>query len=227
MLNQWILNSGDCKALWHMITTESISSNDRAQMEAWLAELKLSPQLGENAIEILRAWKNQFKYNPHSGGRFNYRSLLAASLYAAIKADPLCAGIALHDLLIVTKTSKVDVSRRYREMVLDVEVTPQACSMKPGPYLDMLLTKVNADEKFKQRALEILYEVMNKTGGNGIKSPVTTAGVVLYAASLESNSGKIPQRTVAEMIGVTEPTIRRYYLHMKSILPESYGACKH
>ena len=99
--------------------------------------------------------------------------------------------------------------------------------MKPGPYLDILLTKVNANEEFKQRALEILSEVMNKTGGNGIKSPITTAGVVLYAASLENDSGKIPQRTVAEMIGVTEPTVRQYYLHMKTILPESHGACKH
>jgi transcription initiation factor TFIIIB Brf1 subunit/transcription initiation factor TFIIB len=210
-----------------MTAIESISSNDRAQIEAWLAELKLSPQLGENAIEILRAWKNQFEYDPHSNRSLNYQGLLAASLYAAIKADPMCAGVALYDLLVVTRTSKVDVMRRYREMVLDMDVTPQACSMKPGPYLDMLLTKVNADEKFKQRALEILSEVMNKTGGNGIKSPVTTAGVVLYAASLENDSGKIPQRTVAEMIGVTEPTVRRYYLHMKTILPESHGACKH
>ena len=210
-----------------MTAIESVSSKDRRQIEAWLAELKLSPQLGEDTLKISEAWKNQFEYDPHSGGRLNRQSLLAASLYAAIKADPMCAGVALHDLLMVTKTSKVGVMRRYKEMVLDMDITPQACSMKPGPYLDILLTKVNANEEFKQRALEILSEVMNKTGGNGIKSPITTAGVVLYAASLENDSGKIPQRTVAEMIGVTEPTVRQYYLHMKTILPESHGACKH
>ena len=192
-----------------MTAIESGSSRDRARIEAWLAELKLSPQLGENAIEILRAWKNQFEYDPHSNGRLNYQSLLAASLYAAIKADPMCGGVTLHDFFIATKTSKKSVLRRYREIVLDMDVTPQACSMKPGPYLDALLMKVGADEKLKTRAVEILAEEMNQMGKNYFGNPVAVAGAVLYAAALIERRW-MPLHRVAHFTGLAEQTVSNY-----------------
>ena len=207
-----------------MATTESISSNDRTQMEAWLAELKLSPQLSENAIEILGAWKNQFEYGPHSNHRINYQDLLAASLYAAMKADPMCAGTALHDFLVITKTSKKGVLRRYREMVLDMDVTPQACSMKPGPYLDALAEKIQANEEIKAKALELLSVYM---GSKPIQAtrPVGPAAAVLYLSIRELYAPDIRRQmrggsmvSIASETSLTEATIRKYVRQIEATL---------
>ena len=225
----------------HMTTTENADSDNQVQIEAWLAGLKLNPQLGEDTLKILEAWKKRFwKRRPKDTHSSDYRELLAASLYAAIKADPMCSGIALHDFLIVTKAQKKSVLRHYRKIVLDMGITPQACSIKPGPYLDALLVKVGADEKLKARATAILTEYV-KTGGSA-NSPTAIAAASFYAACLERRYEPLPkdqtvdellreynsivwapQDTIAGLVGINSATLLNYFRRIKGASPSHVG----
>ena len=190
--------------------TNNTKPDDQEKIQGWVSELRLSPQIGDTAFEILQTWKKHFStiYNVER------QNLLAASLYVAIKADPMCAGLTLHDFLSVTKVSKKYVLRRYRKMVLDMEVTPQACSMKPGPYLDALLMKVDADERLKARAVEILAEEMSQVSKNYSGNPTAVAGAVLYIAALIERDW-MPLHRVADLVGINKQTVSNYVYLMK------------
>ncbi len=193
-----------------MTMTENADSDNQVQVETWLAGLRLNPQLGEDTLKILEAWKKRFwKRRPKDTRSSDYRELLAASLYAAIKADPMCSGIALHDFLIVTKAQKKSVLRHYRKMVLDMGITPQACSIKPGPYLDMLLKKVNIGANTKADAVEILSNLVKQRTGN----PILMAAGAAYAAMVKDELfEKCPRMwEFAKIAGVSEAALRRYF----------------
>lgn len=208
--------------------------NDRTQIQEWVNKLKLNPQISDAAFEIQKAWRKTHVVHA------NRQSLLAASLYAAIKADPTCSMILLKDFLEITGVNKKLLFRHFRQIIMEIGVKPQECSIRPGPYLDALLVKVGADEKLKARATAILTEYV-KTGGSA-NSPIAIAAASLYAACLERRYEPLPkdqtvdellrgynsivwapQYTIAGLVGINSATLLNYFYRIKGASPSHVG----
>lgn len=69
-----------------------------------------------------------------------------------------------------------------------------------------IANKVELDERTKREAIQIMKD-LTKTEKHEGKDPMGIAATIVYLSCLQSNV-KLTQRTVAEVAGVTDMTIR-------------------
>jgi transcription initiation factor TFIIB len=86
----------------------------------------------------------------------------------------------------------------------------------PAKSVAKIASKVNAGEKTRRRALEILAKA-RESGVAAGKDPVGLAASALYVASTLSGEDKT-QRDIAKAAGVTEVTIRNRYKNLRAAL---------
>ena len=114
---------------------------------------------------------------------------------------------SLNEICKITGANKRDVGKTYRFIArsLGIKLLPSG----PADYIPKFANKLNFNSLTQTKAVEILKKAQNieLTSGRG---PVGLAAASLYVASLMTGE-KRTQREIADVVGVTEVTIRNRY----------------
>ena len=131
--------------------------------------------------------------------------VIAACIYIACRRYSVPR--TLDEVAEVSRVTKKEVGRTYRYLVreLGIKIMPPA----PADYIPRFVSELGLSTTVEVRAIEIarLAKECNLTSGKG---PSGIAAAALYIACVTLGERKT-QRSVAEVAGVTEVTIRNRY----------------
>ena len=132
-------------------------------------------------------------------------ALSAASLYAACRAVGLPR--TLDEITRASRVSKKEIGRTYR--FISRELKMKLIPTSPIAYVSRFCSDLELGGEVEVKAVEILKEATAKelTSGRG---PTGVAAAAIYVASVLCNERKT-QKEIAEVVGVTEVTIRNRY----------------
>ncbi len=177
------------------------------QLRTFSDKLSLSDEIIERAAYIYRKALERGLIRGRS-----ITEMMAASLYAACRNSEIPR--TLKDVANVANISKKDLARSYRLLLKEMDLRMPVPD--PAKSVSKIASRVNAGERTRRRALEILAEARKKGVAAG-KDPVGLAASALYVARTLSGEGKT-QRDIAQAAGVTEVTIRNRYKNLRAAL---------
>ena len=132
-------------------------------------------------------------------------SIIAALLYTTCREEG--APRTLDEISNASGINKKDIGKTYRYIArkLSIRILPA----KSKDYVPRFGSLLNLSEKVQVRAVEILNEASKYDVTSG-KGPIGVAAAALYISAVLAGEKKT-QREVADIIGVTEVTIRNRY----------------
>ena len=139
-------------------------------------------------------------------------SIIAALLYTTCREEG--APRTLEEISSASGIDKKDIGKTYRYIArkLKIRILPA----KAGDYVPRFGSLLNLSEKVQVKAVEVLDEASKHDVTSG-KGPIGVAAAALYISAVLSGEKKT-QREVADIIGVTEVTIRNRYKEMVEAL---------
>jgi transcription initiation factor TFIIB len=177
------------------------------QLRTFADKLSLSDDTVERAAYIYRKALERGLIRGRS-----ITEMMAAALYAACRNSEIPR--TLKDVATVANISKKDLARSYRLLLKEMDIKMPVPD--PAKSVSKIASRVDADERTRRRALEILGQA-RKMGVAAGKDPVGLAASALYVASTLLGEGKT-QRDIAQAAGVTEVTIRNRYKSLRGAL---------
>ena len=135
-------------------------------------------------------------------------SIIAALLYTTCREDG--APRTLDEISRASGINKKDIGKTYRYIArkLRIRILPA----KAQDYVPRFGSLLNLSEKVQVNAVDVLDDAAKYDVTSG-KGPIGVAAAALYIAAV-LNGEKKTQREVADIIGVTEVTIRNRYKEM-------------
>jgi transcription initiation factor TFIIB len=177
------------------------------QLRTFADKLSLSEEIVERAAYIYRKALERGLIRGRS-----ITEMIAASLYAACRDSEIPR--TLKDVASFANINRKDLARSYRLLVREMDIRMPVPD--PGRSVAKIASKVEAGERTRRRALEILTKA-RQLGVSAGKDPVGLAASALYVASMLSGEGRT-QRYIARAAGVTEVTIRNRYKSLRNAL---------
>jgi transcription initiation factor TFIIB len=183
--------------------------NERQQ--AALARLMDALDAPTEVRELARALAHRaFAAEVHVG--WAVEKVAASAVFVAFRR----AGNAhtLAEIAAVTDLSRSGVGRAYRRLAreLDIDLEPA----DPHEFVERFAAPFALGERVESAA----HDIIEKTVEAGLHSGVTPAGVAaaaLYLADREHH-GRLTQREIADVAGVSEVTIRHRYAEQADLL---------
>lgn len=132
-------------------------------------------------------------------------SVVVAALYVAARRYGLPR--SLNEICKNTNINKRELGKTYRFMTRELAV--KLLPSTPKDYIPKFASELGFSAETQTKAIEILQQAedVQLTSGRG---PTGLAAAALYVASLLTNE-KRTQREIANVVGVTEVTIRNRY----------------
>jgi len=132
-------------------------------------------------------------------------SVVAALLYAVCREFK--SPRTLDEITDVSGVDRREIGRTYRYVCreLGIRILPS----QPEDYIPRFATMLGLGDKVQAKAIEILKKAKEYDVTSG-KGPTGVAAAALYIAAV-LNGEKRTQREVADVVGVTEVTIRNRY----------------
>ena len=139
-------------------------------------------------------------------------SMVAASLYMACRRNGIPR--SLDEVAESFKISKKQIGRnqRFLSRKLKIKLNPTS----PCEFIPRFASQLGVSSKVEVKAIEILKESIRQGLNNG-KGPTGLAAAALYIASYLLNERKT-QKDIADVVGVTEVTIRNRYKELSEKL---------
>ncbi len=195
---------------WHK---RLIKSRDRnisfafSELQRLISLLHLSRAIHERVAKLYQQAVNKGLVRGRST-----ESIIAALLYIVCREEG--APRTLDEIAKVSNISKKDIGKTYRYISrkLDIRILPA----KAQDYVPRFGSLLNLSERVQVKAVEMLDDASKKDVTSG-KGPIGVAAAALYIAAVLLGEKKT-QREVADMIGVTEVTIRNRYKEMVQAL---------
>jgi transcription initiation factor TFIIB len=177
------------------------------QLRTFADKLSLPEEIVERAAYVYRKALERGLIRGRS-----ITEMIAASLYAACRDSEIPR--TLKDVAKVANINRKDLARSYRLLIREMDIKMPVPD--PAKSVAKIASKVEAGEKTRRRALEILAKA-RQLGVAAGKDPVGLAASALYVASMLSGEDKT-QRDIAQAAGVTEVTIRNRYKNLRTAL---------
>ncbi len=195
---------------WHK---RLIKSKDRnlsfafSELQRLISFLHLSRAIHERVAKLYQQAVNKGLVRGRST-----ESIIAALLYTTCREEG--APRTLDEISKASGINKKDIGKTYRYIArkLRIRILPA----KAQDYVPRFGSLLGLSEKVQVRAVDVLDEAgkFDVTSGKG---PIGVAAAALYIAAVLEGEKKT-QREVADMIGVTEVTIRNRYKEMVEAL---------
>jgi transcription initiation factor TFIIB len=170
------------------------------ELDRMASKLLLPKQVREAAAMIYRkaVEKNLIR------GR-SIEGVAAASLYAACRQCSLPR--TLDEIAEVSKVDRKEIGRTYRFIAREINL--KLMPTLPTDYVARFCSELKLGMDVQTKAMEILEQAHEKglTSGRG---PTGVAAAAIYLATIMCNNRRT-QRSIAEVAGVTEVTIRNRY----------------
>ncbi|MBD3343029.1 MAG: transcription initiation factor IIB [Candidatus Lokiarchaeota archaeon] len=158
----------------------------------------------------IRLYKEAFKKKLLRGRSIN--GMVAASLYFACREKRFPR--TLQEILEQTSISPKNVRRCYRTLIRELNL--KVPSTDPISLIPRFIAELNLDIQTEKNTIKILNLYMSKYSTSG-KDPKGLCAGALYLVCKIKNE-KISQKEIANLIGVTEVTLRSRYKELKSKL---------
>ena len=188
---------------WHNRSSTSLERNLKyalVELKRVSSLLNIPPSIEEEAARIynLAVRKSLVR------GRA-MESVVVGAIYIASRRFNLPR--SLNEICKLTSANKREVGKTYRFIArsLTIKLLPSG----PADYIPKFANKLSFNSTTQTKAVEILKKAQNieLTSGRG---PIGLAAASLYVASLMTGE-KRTQREIADVVGVTEVTIRNRY----------------
>jgi len=195
---------------WHK---RLIKSRDRnlsfalSELQRLISYLHLSRAIHEKVARLYQQAVNKGLVRGRST-----ESIINALLYTTCREEG--APRTLDEISKASGINKKDIGKTYRYIArkLKIRILPA----KAQDYVPRFGSLLNLSERVQVKAVEILDDAAKHDVTSG-KGPIGVAAAALYIAAVLVGE-KRTQREVADMIGVTEVTIRNRYKEMVEAL---------
>jgi len=195
---------------WHK---RLIKSRDRnlsfalSELQRLISYLHLSRAVHEKVAKLYQQAVNKGLVRGRST-----ESIIAALLYTTCREEG--APRTLDEISKASGISKKDIGKTYRYISrkLSIRILPA----KAQDYVPRFGSLLDLSERVQVKAVDILDKASKYDVTSG-KGPIGVAAAALYIAAVLSGEKKT-QREVADIIGVTEVTIRNRYKEMVETL---------
>ena len=191
---------------WHSRSSTSLERNLKyalVELKRVASLLHIPPAIEDEAARIYRLAITKGLVRGRS-----MDSVVVGCVYIASRQFNLPR--SLNEVTQKTNTNKRDVGKTYRFVAreLGIRLVPST----PVDYIPKFANKLGFSAETQTKAQEILQiaEKSELTSGRG---PTGLAAAALYVASLMTGE-KRTQREIADVVGVTEVTIRNRYKEM-------------
>ncbi len=188
---------------WHSRSSTSLERNLKyalVELKRVASILNIPPSIEEEAARIYNLAVRKALVRGRS-----MESVVVGAIYIASRRFGLPR--SLNEICKLTGANKREVGKTYRFIArsLSIKLLPSG----PADYIPKFANKLGFNSATQTRAVEILKKAQNMelTSGRG---PVGLAAASLYVASLLTGE-KRTQREIADVVGVTEVTIRNRY----------------
>ncbi len=131
--------------------------------------------------------------------------IVATSIYIACRRFDIPR--TLDEVAEVSRVSKKQLGKNYRFLSRELNIKLKPTS--PIDYIPRFATKLGLSNETQVKAIEIIQNA-NSNGCNSGKGPTGLAAAALYIASVLHSERKT-QKSIADVAGVTEVTIRNRY----------------
>ncbi len=170
------------------------------EMERMASNLSIPNDVRETAAVIYRKAVKQNMIRGRS-----IEGVVAGSLYAACRITNVPR--TLDEIASITRVKKKEIGRTFRIMsrYLQLNILPS----KPEDYLNRFCSKLKLSMETRKQAADIIKLAQDNDLTSG-KGPTGVAAAAIYIASIMTDERRT-QRSVAEVAGVTEVTIRNRY----------------
>ena len=174
-----------------------------AELKRVSSYLKLPKSVEEEAARIYRMAVTKGLVRGRS-----MESVVVGAVYIAARLFNLPR--SLNEVCNITNTNKRDVGKTYRFIARELRI--RMLPSGPIDYIPKFANKLKFSAETQTKAIDILNIAQNSelTSGRG---PTGLAAAALYVASLMTGE-KRTQREIADVVGVTEVTIRNRYKEM-------------
>jgi len=197
-------------AKWHK---RLIKSRDRnlsfalSELQRLISFLHLSKAIHEKVAKLYQQAVNKGLVRGRST-----ESIISALLYTTCREEG--APRTLDEISKASDITKKDIGKTYRYISrkLNIRILPA----KAQDYIPRFGSLLDLSEKVQVKAVDILDKASKSDVTSG-KGPIGVAAAALYIAAVLAGEKKT-QREVADIIGVTEVTIRNRYKEMVEIL---------
>lgn len=188
---------------WHNRSSTSLERNLKyalVELKRVASILNIPPSIEEEAARIYNLAVRKALVRGRS-----MESVVVGAIYIASRRFGLPR--SLNEICKLTNANKREVGKTYRFIArsLSIKLLPSG----PADYIPKFANKLGFNSSTQTKAVEILKKAQNMelTSGRG---PVGLAAASLYVASLLTGE-KRTQREIADVVGVTEVTIRNRY----------------
>ena len=191
---------------WHNRSSTSLERNLKyalADLKRISSLLNIPPKIEEEAARIYRMAVEKGLVRGRS-----MECVVVGAIYIASRQFKLPR--SLNEVCQLTNNNKRDVGKTYRFIAreLGIKMAPSGA----GEYIPKFANKLGFSAETQTQAQKILEiaQTSELTSGRG---PTGLAAAALYVASLITGE-KRTQREIADVVGVTEVTIRNRYKEM-------------
>ena len=191
---------------WHNRSSTSLERNLKyalADLKRISSLLNIPPKIEEEAARIYRMAVEKGLVRGRS-----MECVVVGAIYIASRQFNLPR--SLNEVCQLTNNNKRDVGKTYRFIAreLGIKMAPSGA----GEYIPKFANKLGFSAETQTQAQKILEiaQTSELTSGRG---PTGLAAAALYVASLITGE-KRTQREIADVVGVTEVTIRNRYKEM-------------
>ncbi len=170
------------------------------ELERMASNLSIPNDVRESAAVIYRKAVKQNMIRGRS-----IEGVVAGSIYAACRLTNVPR--TLDEIGSVTRVKKKEIGRTYRIMsrYLKLNILPS----KPEDYVNRFCSRLKLSAEVRRKSNDILKMARDNDLTSG-KGPTGVAAAAIYIASLLLGERRT-QRSVSEVAGVTEVTIRNRY----------------
>jgi len=191
---------------WHSRSSTSLERNLKyalVELRRVASLLNVPPAIEEEAARIYRMAVTKGLVRGRS-----MESVVVGAVYIASRLFNLPR--SLNEVCTITNTNKRDVGKTYRFIARELRI--RMLPSGPIDYIPKFANKLKFSAETQTKAIEILKIAQDSelTSGRG---PTGLAAAALYVASLMTGE-KRTQREIADVVGVTEVTIRNRYKEM-------------
>ncbi len=161
-------------------------------------------------LEAIKLYKEAFKRKLLRGRSIN--SMVAASIYLAIRLKKIPR--TLQEILDESSENEKDIRRCYRDLIRELNI--KSPNTNPSDLIPTYIAtlKLGADIEINSTKIVNAYSERFSTSGKDPKGIV--AGAIYLACRMKGL--ELTQKDIAEVVGVTEVTLRSRYKELSTKL---------
>lgn len=195
------------KNRWTSSALEHNLNHNLANLKLIASQLRLPESIEKESARIYRECAEKGITRARAND-----SIIAASVFLASKLHGMPK--TLNEVSEASKLDKFDIARTYKLIVRRLSI--KILQSNPVDFIARFASDLRITAVTQTKAVKLL-EMIHKKGLDSGKSPTSLAATTLYIAAMMTKT-RVTQKSIAEVSGITETTLRQRTKEMISKL---------